>query len=159
MFGIFPAKKTSSLYYEFLKQQHERQLEQQQQWRLITYFLNLYTFFVPLFKNKKNKTKITWLDYFTQGDIRVCEELRCWLWLSCMRSRVNWFLNDRNITYFQTSRMRYIDFFLLFGRFFAITLWYQFAAILRSLWCSSPIPLSPKTLTQMMSHSSFFSGF
>lgn len=57
MCGIFPAKKTSSLYYEFLNQQHERQLEQQQQWRLITYFLNLYTFFVPLFKNKKKKQK------------------------------------------------------------------------------------------------------
>lgn len=56
MCGIFPAKKTSSLDYEFLKEQRERQLEQQQQWRLITYFLNLYTFFVHSSKtNKKNK--------------------------------------------------------------------------------------------------------
>ena len=66
MCGIFPAKKTSSLYYEFLNQQHERQLEQQQQWRLITYFLNLYTFFVPLFKNKK-KNKNNLIRLFHSG--------------------------------------------------------------------------------------------
>lgn len=36
-------------------------------------FLEFIHIFRPLFKNKKNKTKITWLDYFTQGDIRVCE--------------------------------------------------------------------------------------
>ena len=57
MCGIFLAKKTSSLYYEFLKQQHGQQLEQQQQWRLITYFLNLYTFFVRSSKTKKKKQK------------------------------------------------------------------------------------------------------
>lgn len=36
-------------------------------------FLEFIHIFRPLFKNKKKKTKITWLDYFTQGDIRVCE--------------------------------------------------------------------------------------
>ena len=66
MCGIFPAKKTSSLYYEFLKQQHGQQLEQQQQWRLITYFFNLYTFSSALQKQKK-KNKNNLIRLFHSG--------------------------------------------------------------------------------------------